>query len=76
MQHQPLNPDHLAALLQWAREALLTFVASDGGCAWMFGPVTTYARPLPHPSPRGMSSPMPAAPVGTLTAAHDWDAFH
>jgi len=28
------------------------------------------------PLPRGMSSPMPAAPVGTLTVARDWDAFH
>jgi len=57
-------------------EALLTFVASDGGCAWMFGPVTLYRHALPHPAPRGMSSPMPAAPVGTLTMARDWDAFH
>lgn len=59
-------------------EALLTCAADPfaSGCAWSFGPVTTYTRPLPHPSPRGMSSPMPAAPVGTLTAARDWDAFH
>ena len=50
-------------------------LAAPGGCAWTFGPVTTYARRLPHPLPRGMSSPMPAAPIGTLTPAHDWEAF-
>ena len=56
-------------------EALLTCAAANGGCAWSFGPVTTYARRLPHPAPRGMASPMPAAPVGTLTPARDWDAY-
>lgn len=57
-------------------EALLvSAVAADGGAAWAFGPVTIYARRLPHPAPRGMSSPMPAAPRGTLTPARDWDAY-
>lgn len=38
---------------------------------WHFGPVVRYTQPLPHPSSvrsRAMSSPMPEAPVGTLTA--------
>jgi hypothetical protein len=57
-------------------EALLTCAAApDGGCAWSVGPVTTYARRLPHPAPRGMASPMPAAPMGTLTPARDWGAY-
>lgn len=57
-------------------EALLSSAMSaPGGCAWTFGPVTTYARRLPHPAPRGMSSQMPAAPMGTLTPARDWEAF-
>lgn len=56
-------------------EALLTFAASDGGCAWTFGPVTTYTRRLPHPAPRGMSSPMPATPLGTITPVRDWSVF-
>lgn len=57
-------------------EALLSSAMSaPGGCAWTFGPVTTYARPLPHPVPRGTASPMPAAPMGTLTPARDWEAF-
>ena len=57
-------------------EALLvSAVAADGGCAWTFGPVTLYRHALSHPVPRGMSSPMPAAPRGTLTPARDWDAY-
>ncbi len=57
-------------------EALLSgVVAVAGGAAWTFGPVTLYARRLPHPPPRGMSSPMPAAPRGTITAARGWDDF-
>ena len=58
-------------------EALLTSAsaANAGGCAWTFGPVTTYARRLPHPSPRGMASSMPAAPMGIITPARDWEAF-
>ena len=57
-------------------EALLvSAVSTDGGAAWTFGPVTPYHRALPHPAPRGMSSPMPAAPRGTLTPARDWDAY-
>ena len=57
-------------------EALLvSAAAADGGAAWTFGSVVLYRRPLPHPVPRGMSSPMPAAPVGTLTSARDWGAF-
>lgn len=42
---------------------------ADGGACWSFGPVVGYARPLPHVHGRGMSSPMPAAPLGTLTSA-------
>ena len=59
-------------------EALLTCAADRfaSGCAWSFGPVTPYLARLPLPAPRGMSSPMPAVPVGTLTAVRDWDAFH
>ena len=57
-------------------EALLSSaLAAPGGCAWTFGPVTTYALRLPHPSPRGMASPMPATPMGTLTPARDWEAY-
>lgn len=54
-------------------EALLAGVqaAEDGpGARWSFGPVTRYARALPHvASRRAMSSPMPAAPLGTLGQA-------
>lgn len=32
-----------------------------------FEPVTQYRTPLPHTHGRGMSSPMPEAPMGTLT---------
>ena len=42
----------------------------DGGAVWHFGPVTLYARALPHPTSlrsRAMSSPMPPAPLGTVT---------
>ena len=59
-------------------EALLAGFASDpeGGCRWSFGPVTRYARLLPYLAiKRAMASPMPAAPLGTLTLARDWDAF-
>ena len=57
-------------------EALLASVASiAGGASWSFGPVTPYLRRLPHTLGRGMSSPMPEAPRGTLTPARDWDAF-
>ena len=57
-------------------ESLLSSaVSAPDGCAWTFGPVITYARRLPHPVPRGMASPMPVAPVGTLTPARDWDAY-
>jgi len=54
-------------------EARLTDVSSvAGGASWAFGPVTPYLRNLPHTRGRGMSSPMPAAPHGTLTPARDW----
>ena len=57
-------------------EALLAGVqAADCGCRWSFGPVARYARALPHTRTRGMASPMPAAPIGTLTPARDWDSF-
>lgn len=57
-------------------EALLVgATAVAGGCTWTFGPVVLYRRALPHPEPRGMSSPMPATPVGTLTPARNWDAW-
>ena len=57
-------------------EALLGHVAAThGGALWSFGPVTPYLRRLPHPVGRGMSSPMPAAPHGTLTPAREWSAF-
>jgi len=57
-------------------EALLGDVAPvAGGAAWTFGPVTLYLRRLPHALGRGMSSPMPEAPTGTLTPARDWDVF-
>ena len=57
-------------------EALLGEVVSvAGGAAWAFGPVTPYLRTLPHVLGRGMSSPMPESPVGTLTPVRDWDAF-
>lgn len=55
-------------------EALLTGVTSThGGAAWAFGAVTPYLRTLPHVLGRGMSSPMPEAPPGTLTPARNWD---
>ena len=58
-------------------EALLSGVeAVGGGARWRFGPVTHYRRGLPHERTRGMASPMPAAPMGTLTVARDWDAFY
>lgn len=57
-------------------EALLgEVVGVAGGALWTFGPVTPYLRRLPHVLGRGMSSPMPEAPCGTLTLARDWDAF-
>ena len=57
-------------------EALLGDVASvAGGASWAFGSVTPYLRRLPHVLGRGMSSPMPEAPCGTLTPVRDWDAF-
>lgn len=58
-------------------EAILTCAADPyaSGCAWTFGPVTTYTRPIPHPAPRGMSSAMPATPLGTITTARDWSVF-
>ena len=57
-------------------EALLASVAPvAGGASWSFGPVTSYLRRLPHALGRGMSSPMPEAPRGTLTPVRDWDAF-
>ena len=57
-------------------EALLAEVAAvDGGAAWAFGPVTCYRRRLPHTIGRGMSSPMPACPCGTLTVPRAWDDF-
>jgi len=46
-----------------------------GGASWAFGPVMLYLHSLPHVLGRGMSSPMPEAPRGTLTPARDWDAF-
>ena len=55
-------------------EALLAGVTSTrGGAAWAFGAVTPYLRTLPHVLGRGMSSPMPEAPPGTLTPARNWD---
>ena len=54
-------------------EARLERVEPDreaGGVWWHFGPVTRYARALPHPASlrsRAMASPMPPAPLGTLT---------
>lgn len=41
---------------------------------WYFGPVTSYRQALPHRRGRGMSSLMPAAPLGTLTQPRpvDW----
>jgi len=59
-------------------EALLvdaTAEQDDPGARWTFGPVTRYARPLTHARTRGMASPMPHAPVGTVTPVRDWDAF-
>lgn len=60
-------------------EALLFGFASnpEGGCLWSFGPVTRYARALPHPlaSRRAMASPMPAAPLGTLTISRNWEEY-
>lgn len=57
-------------------EALLGDVAPvAGGASWAFGPVTPYLRSLPHVLGRGMSSPMPCAPCGTLTPVRDWEAF-
>lgn len=58
-------------------EALLASAVADpaGGCRWSFGPATRYHRALPHARSRRMASPMPAAPLGTLTPARDWDAF-
>jgi hypothetical protein len=55
-------------------EALLAGVTSTrGGATWAFGVVTPYLRTLPHVFGRGMSSPMPEAPLGTLTPARNWD---
>lgn len=58
-------------------EAMLTCAADTltSGCAWSLGPVTTYASPIQHPAPRGMSSAMPATPLGTITPARDWGLF-
>jgi len=57
-------------------EALLSNVAPvAGGASWAFGPVTSYLRSLPHVLGRGMSSPMPEAPRGTLTPTRNWDVF-
>lgn len=39
----------------------------EGGAAWTLGPIARYRRPLQHAHGRGMSSPMPPAPIGTLT---------
>lgn len=39
----------------------------EGGAAWTLGPIARYRWPLPHAHGRGMSSPMPPAPIGTLT---------
>ena len=61
-----------------AGEALLAGVQAaeeSGVVRWTFGPVTRYLRPLAHTRSRGMASPMPAAPSGTLTPARDWDSF-
>lgn len=61
-------------------EARLELVTCDEfGVWWHFGPATLYARPLRHPASvgsRAMASPMPEAPMGTLTppreTAFEW----
>jgi hypothetical protein len=54
---------------------MLSTAHTPNGVAWRFAKVTTYRRPLAHKAGRGMASSMPEAPLGTMTAPRDWDAF-
>ena len=60
----------MSEVLGEARLERVESAAEGGGCWWHFGRVALYARPLPHPASlrsRAMASPMPPAPLGTLT---------
>ena len=54
---------------------LLSAVHTPDGVAWSFATVTNYRGPLAHKAGRGMSSSLPEAPLGTLTAARDWETY-